>query len=444
MPLTAPRFRRIVGLAFPIIGAMVSQNVFNVIDTAMVARLGDPAIAAVGLGGMVNFASGAFLLAMGAGVQAMSARRLGEGLVTETALPLNGGLFVSVAVAVPWTIVLFLATPLLIPLLNDDPEVVAHGVPYVQARLLGMTAIAMNFSFRGYWNAIDRAWFYMLTLVGMHVLNVVLNFLLIYGLLGFPELGTTGAGIANTVAMWSGSAVYFVLGMRQARAAGFLRAFPSARELRAILRLSIPTGIQQSLFAGGMVLFYAVVGAIGTKAAAASTVIITLLLLGILPGLGFGLASMSLVGQALGRKDAVDARAWGWDVVKVAFVVVFTIGLVGAILTEPVLAIFLHDPETLALGIAPLRIVSITLAFDAVGIVLMQSLLGAGDNARVMMVAVATQWGLFLIPVAVLVLAFDTDIGLTGVWLVNVGSRVGQSAIFGLLWTSDHWTRIKL
>lgn len=442
--VTGERFRHIIALAFPIIGAMVSQNIFNVIDTAMVATLGDPAIAAVGLGGMVNFASGAFLLAMGAGVQAMSARRLGAGLTTETAVPLNGGLLVSFAVAVPWTIVLFVLTPYIMPRLNDDPAVIGHSVPYVQARLVGMTAIAMNFSFRGYWNAIDRAWFYMLTLVGMHVLNVVLNFLLIYGLLGFPQLGTTGAGIANTVAMWSGSAVYFVLGMRQARAAGFLRAFPSKSELAAILKLSIPTGIQQTLFAGGMVLFYAVVGVIGTKAAAASTAIITLLLLGILPGLGFGLAAMSLVGQALGRKDPSDARAWGWDVCKVAFGVVLVIGLTGALFTEPVLSIFLHDPETLSMAITPMRIVSITLAVDAVGIVLMQALLGAGDNARVMVVAVGTQWALFLIPVALLVLFLDADIGLTGVWLVNAGSRLTQSVILALRWKSDHWTRIKV
>jgi putative MATE family efflux protein len=442
--VTGQRFRHIIALAFPIIGAMVSQNVFNVIDTAMVATLGDPAIAAVGLGGMVNFASGAFLLAMGAGVQAMSARRLGEGRTTETAVPLNGGLFVSVAVALPWTLVLFVLTPHFFPLLNDDPAVIAHGVPYVQARLVGMTAIAMNFSFRGYWNAIDRAWFYMLTLVGMHVLNVILNFLLIYGLFGFPELGTTGAGVANTIAMWSGSAVYFVLGMRQARAAGFLRAFPSMAELRAILRLSVPTGIQQTLFAGGMVLFYAVVGAIGTKAAAASTAIITLLLLGILPGLGFGLAGMSLVGQALGRKDPADARAWGWDVSKVAFGVVLVIGLTGALFTEPVLAIFLHDPETLSIAITPMRIVSITLAADAVGIVLMQALLGAGDNKRVMVVAVATQWGLFLIPVAFVVLVLDADVSLTGVWLVNVASRLGQSVILAIHWKSDRWTALKV
>jgi putative MATE family efflux protein len=302
----------------------------------------------------------------------------------------------------------------------------------------------MNFSFRGYWNAIDRAWFYMLTLVGMHVLNVALNFLLIYGLFGFPELGTTGAGIANTIAMWSGSAVYFVLGMRQARAAGFLRAFPSKEELRSILRLSVPTGIQQTLFAGGMVLFYAVVGAIGTKAAAASTAIITLLLLGILPGLGFGLAAMSLVGQALGRKDPADARAWGWDVCKVAFGVVLAIGLTGAVFTEPVLSIFLHDPETLSLAIPPMRIVASTLAADAVGIVLMQALLGAGDNKRVMVVAVATQWGLFLIPVAFVVLVLDSDIGLTGVWLVNVASRLAQSIILAVHWRSDRWTGLKV
>ena len=73
------RRRRIFGLALPIIGGMLSQNVLNLVDTGMVGTLGDAALAGVGLGGFANFLFFAFILGLSAGVQAMAARRVGEG-----------------------------------------------------------------------------------------------------------------------------------------------------------------------------------------------------------------------------------------------------------------------------------------------------------------------------------------------------------------------------
>jgi Na+-driven multidrug efflux pump len=100
------RRRRILTLALPIIGGMVSQNVLNLVDAYMVGHLGDVSLAAVGAGGFLNFVTTAFILGVSAGVQAMSARRVGEGRVHETAVPLNGGLLLALGprgalVAVP-------------------------------------------------------------------------------------------------------------------------------------------------------------------------------------------------------------------------------------------------------------------------------------------------------------------------------------------------------
>ena len=69
---------------------MLSQNVLNLVDTGMVGTLGDAALAGVGLGGFANFLFSAFVLGLSAGVQAMAARRVGEGRLCETAIPLNG------------------------------------------------------------------------------------------------------------------------------------------------------------------------------------------------------------------------------------------------------------------------------------------------------------------------------------------------------------------
>src|SRR5690606_9811047 len=115
-------------------------------------------------------------------------------------------------------------------------SVVREGVPYLQARLVAMVAMAVNFSFRGYWNATDRPWLYMRTLIVMHVVNIALNWVLIYGNLGAPALGATGAGIASAIAVFVGSGTYFLLGWRHARPEGFLASLPSGDTLRAISR----------------------------------------------------------------------------------------------------------------------------------------------------------------------------------------------------------------
>ena len=95
------RRNRIFGLALPIIGGMVSQNLLNLVDTGFVSRLGDEALAAVGQGSFANFMCVAFITGLAPGVQATAARRKGEGKDDETAVPLNGGLVLATGLGVP-------------------------------------------------------------------------------------------------------------------------------------------------------------------------------------------------------------------------------------------------------------------------------------------------------------------------------------------------------
>jgi putative MATE family efflux protein len=439
---TSDRRRQVLFLALPIIGGMVSQNVLNLVDTAMVGTLGAPALAAVGLGSFANFMAMAFVMGLSAGVQAIAARRKGEGKWGETACALNAGLLLALLIAVPWSAVLITFADRLFPLLVDDPEVVALGVPYFRARLVGMAAVGMNFAFRGFWNGISQSRRYLQTLLIMHVCNVVLNWLLIFGHLGFPELGSTGAGVGTTIASFLGTVIYFVLALRHASGSGFLKSLVDRGTIAGMLRLSVPAGLQSFFFATGMTAFFWIIGKVGTLELAASNVLIQLLLVAILPGVGFGLAAASLVGQALGRGDPDDAVQWGWDVSKMAMAIVGAISLLGVIAPDLILGIFLHDPETLALARFPLRLVGASMFIDTLGTVLLNALMGAGASRTVMGVSISLQWGLFL-PAAYLlgpVLGF----GLTAVWIAQVGYRSLQALVFALVWRGRSWIEMKV
>jgi putative MATE family efflux protein len=303
-----------------------------------------------------------------------------------------------------------------------------------------MVFVGCNFAFRGYWNAIDLSRFYMGTLMAMHAINIFLNWVLIFGNLGAPALGVHGAGIASALSTVCGLAIYLWLGFRHARAHGFGRSLPARAELAGLLRLSLPTGIQQLFFSTGFVVLFWIIGLVGTRELAAASVLINVMLVALLPGLGLGLAASTLVGQALGRCQPDDAARWGWDVAKVGAVLMGSLGAPLVIWPDPILGIFIHDPATVEVARLPARIMGASMALEALGMVLMHSLLGAGDARRVMVVSVCVQWLVFL-PLAYLigpVLGF----GLTAIWLLQVSYRLLQSGIFTGFWVRRGWDRI--
>ena len=436
------RRRRVWSIALPIMGGMMSQNVLNLVDIAMVGRLGDKALAATGIGGFSNYLAISFIIGLSAGVQALAARRLGEERHTETAVPLNGGLMLAVLIGLPLCALLYMAIPATYSYLSDDPAVVAQGVPYLQARILSMVAVGMNFSFRGYWSAIHMTGVYLRTLLIMHACNIFLNWVLIFGNLGAPELGVFGAGLATTISLYIGTGIYFFFAYRNARDKGFLHRIPSRNTLWQQFRLSLPASLQQVFFSAGLVALMWIVSQIGTAEIAAVNVLMTFHITAILPAFGLALAATTLVGNALGRGDADDAALWGWNAAAISLVYGLSLSLLLIPFAEPLLGLFLKNPETRQLAYLPMILWALVIGIDTAGMVLMNALIGAGDTRRSMWISVISQW-LFFLPFAYLagpVLGY----GLLGIWAVNSIYRGAQAVVCVRHWAGKRWQGIKV
>ena len=438
--MDASRRQRILALALPIIGGMLSQNLLNIVDTAMVGFLGNAALAAVGLGSFVVFMCQAPILGISTGVQTLAARKKGEGRIDRAAKVLNTALLVVLAVAPVLSLIFVQLAEPFYPFLNKDEAVIGQGVPYLEWRLAATVFVGMNFAFRGYWNALDLSRLYMKTLIAMHACNIVLNYVLIFGHFGAPALGVAGAGLASALSMAIGTAIYFYLGFAHARKDGFLKGLATRQETGSLIRISGPSGLQQLFFAAGFVAIFWIIGKVGTAELAAANVLITVTLFAILPGLGLGLACTTLVSQALGRGEPEDAYRWAWDVAKVTMVVMTVLGLPMWLIPDLISSIFIHDATTREIARWPMRLVGLTMPIEALGFAFMHGLLGAGDARSVMTISVSIQW-LLLLPLAYLigpVLGF----GLLAIWLLQGGTRSMQSALFLLKWKSRRWQHI--
>jgi multidrug resistance protein, MATE family len=440
--MSNPRHREILHLSLPIIGGMMSQNVLNLVDTWLVGGLGAAALAACGLANFLNFMAVAAITGLSTAVQAMAARRVGEGRLGETAIPLNGGLLLSLVVGVPLSALLIFTAPWFFPKMVNDAAVAEAGVPYLQWRMVAVALVGMNFSFRGYWSAVKLTRLYLYTLVWMHALNIVFSWTLIYGHFGFPALGTAGAGIGTSLAIAVGTATYFWHAGRHARGHGFLHGLPSREQIRALLKLGMPTCIQQLLFSGGFTALFWIIGQVGTPELAIANVLVNITLLAVLPGIGFGLAATTLVSQALGRKDPVDAHRWAWDVYKVAARLFVVLAVPMLLLPGPILDFFLRDPALVAIGRIPLQLIGLGILVDGLGLVMMHALLGAGATALVMKISVAFQWLLFL-PLAY-VLGPGLGMGLTSIWLGMTLYRGLQAGVFTVAWERRSWAAIRV
>jgi MATE family multidrug resistance protein len=444
MRLLPSRDRRatIIALGLPIIGGMASQNLLNVVDTAMVGTLGDVALAATGIGGFANFMAVSFIMGLSAGVQAIAARRLGENRHDVLAVALNAGLVLAFVWAIPWTALFHGLAPQLFGFLVDDPAVAAQAVPYFQVRLLAALGVGINFAFRGYWNGINQPKLYMSTLIVSHAANLFLNWVLIYGNLGAPALGTLGAGMASAIATYVAVLTYIVLGLRMAIPHGFLRAWPSRADLTGLIKVAFPASVAQFFMATGYTALMWIVGQTGTAELAAANVLLTITLVAVLPGLAFGFVAASLVGQALGRGDVDDAEAWGWDVARTGVITLGLMGLPMLIVPELLLSFFLHSSDTVALAVPPLRLVGATIGVDAVGLVLLNALYGAGHSRPVMIVGTTTQWAMGL-PLAYL-FGPVLGMGLLWMWSAIMLYRAGQAAIYAWMWRRRSWAEIAL
>ena len=439
------RVDQVLDQALPVMGGMASQNVLNLADAAMVGRLGTASVAAGGLGSTMNWQCQAALQGVASGVQAMAARRVGEGRLDEVASPLNAALILVCAMGVPMAVLAFANAEALVPLYTSDASVVANAVPYLRARLLAVPAVGMNFAFRGFWNAIQQPQVYMNTLIVMHTLNVTLSLILTFvGVpqLGIPPLGALGAGLGTSFSLWCGTAMYVYQGIKRASKYGFLQTRPTMTDLKVLAAQAAPTSVTNLLYASGMMTLYSIVGRIGTTEVAAVNVLINLMLFLVLPCMGMGLAAGALSGRALGRGDVEDAKQWPWDVAKITAALMSVVGIILAACPRVVLAIFLNDPHAVDIATTPLRMTGLTVCGDAMSLTMQNALLGVGDAKRVALVSILSQWAVFLPSAYLAVVVFNQN--LTVVWALYVSYRFVQGLVYANIWRSGAWSKIRL
>ncbi|RUR38466.1 MATE family efflux transporter [Vreelandella populi] len=436
MALVVRRHGKVMRLALPIMLGMLSQSMLNIIDAALVGHLGQVALAGVGVGGYAMFMITALVFGLSSSVQSQTSQRLGASN-QHLSQPLQAGAIIGLAAGLPLSLLAWWQAPALLHLITQAQEVQHVAVDYFRWRVIALTAIALTLCFRGYWNGRQQTHLYLRIIMVVQLFNVAASSGLIYGLFGLPRLGASGAGVGTTLSMFLGLFIWLWVTVSQRHQNGVLLRLPLLDTLRTTLALALPHSLQQVCFAAGYVVLFWLLSRLGTASVAVGHVLVNLSLLLILPGVGVGVAAMSLVGEALGRDDQNSAHRWGLDALRVAGVLLSVLALPMLVFPTQVLGIFFSSHELVALGTLPLQITGVMIVLDAAALVLAQALMGAGAQRTVMVLTLGMQWLLFL-PLAWWV-GVGLEQGLLGVWLVQLFYRLANSAGFLWIWQRRRW-----
>jgi putative MATE family efflux protein len=431
--------RAVFLLSVPMVLEMVMESIFAIVDIFFVSRLGSDAIATVGITESLI----TIVYAIGGGLAmattALVARRTGEKRPEEASRvafqAILTGIIVSLIVAVPG----ILWASDLLRLMGGSREMQENYDSYTRIMLGSNGVIIILFIINSVLRSSGDAAMSLRVLFVANVLNIILDPLLIFGIGPFPELGVKGAAIATTTGRSIGIIYQIFLLVRGKRRIRLTRSDITfdPHTIWQIIKLSLG-GIGQSLIATtSWIALVRIVATFGSTVVAGYTIALRIVVFALLPCYGISNAAATLVGQNLGADKPERAERSVWLTSKINLFLMGIMGLVLALFPHAFIQLFIQDPLVIEPGAQALRIISYGFISYGLGMVMIQSLNGAGDTATPTKVFLICFW-LIEVPVAWL-LSKPADWGQSGVFYSIVIAETAMTLISFYLFRKGNW-----
>jgi len=441
-------YKKILQVALPAIAGLSTQMVVSLVDTAMVGRIDEAtyALAAMGIGVLATWALISFFSSLATGIHVVVARKFGEGDYISCGITLNNSLAIAILIGgIVAMIGVFFSDPIA-HLFATDETVGNLASDYLYYRFMGIPFFLISVSFRGFFFGINKTKIFMFSGVITNFLNIIFNYIFIYGEFGAPKMGLAGAGLGSTLATTFDGLFYTAIILLPSYRKKYenLKNFVFNKNIiSAILKISWPVSFQNIFILIGFLSFVAITGIIGTLEQAATQAIISTLFISFLPCFGFGIAVQTLVGNNLGARKYRLAKIYGFETAKVATIYTIILGFIFTIIPQYVLLIITNDQTIINTASPSLRVAGFAQIFYAVGVVLANGLQAAGRSFYVMKSEVITNLIIF-VPLAYF-LGVYLNLGLTWAWIALPVYIILYSLIIYIKFNSMNWhTKISI
>ena len=434
------KHKKILSISLPAAFNSLLDMLQVITDLIMVGTISAFAVAAVGVGLQSLMLIFAVLTLFQVGTNALISRFKGAGKMNQASLALSTiwqfAFVLSMMVVPIW----YFGSSWLYVWFGVAPEVMELGSSYVQVLTFMMPFIFMKLVFITALNATGDTKTPLYVKLVSIVLNVGLNYLLIFGHYGFPELGVVGAATATVLVNMLELLVYVVLYVRKKTPFKPMVRFSKNLFLR-MLKVGLPASFERTLTMGSFNFFTAIIAHYGTEVLAGYQIGLRIEGLAFMPGIGFTIAAMALMGQGLGAKKPEQSREDVMLVMKYAIGLMFFLSFFMIFTPDFIVHFFTNDAQTIKEASLYLKIVGLSQIPLAISFVLAGALRGAGDSKRTLKISLTSLWLVRIIPAFVLSWYFKDIIW---VYLAMISDTFVKAFFMWRAFNRGAWKRIKV
>jgi MATE family multidrug resistance protein len=428
--------RPMLALAGPVVLAEIGWMAMGFVDTAIVGRLGPEAIGAVGIGTALFGTLAIFGMGLLLGLDTLVSQAYGARDLVSCHRSLIDGLYLS-AIAAPPMLLVGAAANWSLKYWGLPPGVLRLAVPYFSVLTWSLVPLLLYAAFRRYLQAMGLVAAVTFALISANLINAFANWLLIFGHLGLPALGTRGSAVATLISRIYMAAV-LLLAILVHNRRGHLGLFGVSWRfhtagIRRLFRLGLPAAAQVTLELGVFSAVTVLAGRVDEASLAAHQIVLTLAGLTFMVPLGVGSAGAVRVAHAVGRRDQMGARRSGWTALLLGVSFMSCAAAAFLLIPVPLVHLFTPNRAVVALGVSLLAVAAMFQLFDGLQGVATGVLRGLGDTRTPMVTNLLGHWLLGL-PVGYS-LCFFAGWGVVGLWVGLSMGLVVVGIVLLAVWT---------
>mgnify|MGYP000875225157 CR=1 FL=1 len=431
-------------LTLPALIELMLATLFNMVDLVMVGSVGTVALAAVGISTQPNMLIMSVFQSLNVGTMALVARFTGTKDYKGRRTVLQQTLILSLVIGLACSALGYIYAEKVVIFMGAEPEVIPPATSYFSLTALGaiFASITMGIgaALRGAGDTVTPMRYNVIA----NSLNVVGNYVLIFGKFGFPALGVSGAALSTTISRGLAMvlALYAIYHADSLYSLSVYKSFKlNIPIIKRILNIGLPSGLEQLIMRGGQIEFTRTVSGLGTTVFAAHQIGINLMGLSFAPNQAFGMSATTLMGQSLGADDPDAAHIYGLRTRRLGMMVAASVTTLFFFFGRYIARLYTSDPKVILLAAAALKILAVMQPLQSTQFILAGALRGAGDTRWPLYATIIGIWGIRVIFAKIFI---GLGFGLLGAWGANLLDQTFRSIFIYARYKSGHWKTMKV
>jgi putative MATE family efflux protein len=378
-------------IGLPIILGSIAQNIIAFTDTAFLGRVGEVSLGASAIGGLFYLTFVMLAFGFGIGAQIIMARRFGEGKLREIGNTWSHALLFLLGLALVVFLFFEAWAPTLLNELLDSDAVRDESLKYLKVRAFGLFFAYINITYRALYIAIGRTMIITWTTVVMAVVNIFLDYVLIFGKMGFPEMGIEGAALASVAAELSTTifVTLYSLKINSFKRYGLIQfGRVGYQRFKVIFKVASPMMLTNFFSLFVWFIFFMIIEKLGESELAVSQLIRSVYIILLLPVWGFSSATNSMVSYYIGRNRHDMVGRVIKQVVLVSALSVLAMVLLVQWMPYHVLRIYTDQEHLIQAALPVLRVISGASVFLGIAFVVFNGVSGTGKTMVALMIEI--------------------------------------------------------